>query len=110
MKAIKALVIGMSLLIAMGLALVGYGLYRNAHPVSSGVSSASRNAASPPSSATDDSGFFKVDVPVPAGTHLTEVLTAGDRVILHFDGPDGDRLVIMDPHSGHITGSVSMLP
>jgi hypothetical protein len=98
MKALKALVIGMGVMIIAGLGLVVFGLYRTNHAPSG-------SAPTP----TAKSGYFSTELPVPAGTKLDQMTAAGDRVILHITDGDTDRILILDPQSGQITGSISLV-
>ena len=103
MKSLKALVIGMGLLIVIGLALLGFGLYRNmghqpsAKAVPTGTSEAGQT-------------YFAVDLPVMAGDHLEQMVVAGEKVILRFSGVDGERILVLDPHTGHLAGTISLVP
>jgi len=119
MKAIKVLVVGMGALILVGLALLGYGLYRNTRaPASTTARSGVTGGPAVPFSGTPDvpaagpTGYFTSEVPVPPGTHLDQVLTAGDRVILHFSGAAGqdDRFLMLDPRTGQVAGTVTLVP
>lgn len=115
MKALKALVIGMGLLIVAGLGGLGWGLYRNTHraaPVAAPVAALPSVPvpAEPLASATAEHGFFTVDVPVPEGARLEQVGEAGGRLVLRLSGGEGDRLVLIDPASGRVTGTVTLVP
>ncbi|HXP96105.1 MAG TPA: hypothetical protein VN809_05285 [Telmatospirillum sp.] len=103
MKSLKALVIGMGLLIVIGLALLGYGLYRNMGHAPSAKAVAK---------GTGDVGqaYFSVDLPVAAGNRLEQMAVAGDKVILRFSGSDGERILVLDPVTGHLTGAISLIP
>lgn len=104
MKALKALVIGMGLLIVVGLGLLGYGLYRNTHH--SAQIGAVASAIGAPEEAHP---YFSVELPVVAGSHLEQMETAGERVILRFSGAEGERILVIDPRTGHVTGSISLV-
>ena len=111
MNTLKALVIGMGALIVVGLALVGYGLYRNTHPHGeSAPGAAVAPAPSAPLSPAAPAGFFSSELPVLAGSRLEQVLSAGDRLVLRFSGGEGDRLVVLDPRSGQVSGTVQLIP
>jgi hypothetical protein len=99
MSGLKTLVVTMGLLIVVGLVLVGYGLTRG------------RQAPPPPppSAAPAAAGYFASDLPVPRGAKLVAVSTAGDRIVLHFAGSDGDKLLLLDAHSGQVTGTVNLV-
>ena len=105
MKALKALVISMAVLVVAGLVLVGYGLYRNSH--SSGVTASS---GAPTRSANGAVGYFSVDLPVPVGSRLEQMTTAGDRVILRFTGGEVERILVLDPQTGQVAGTVTLVP
>lgn len=104
MKSLKALVIGMGLLIVVGLGLLGYGLYRNTMHV------ASTKAAVPGGTGEGGNTYFAVDVPVSAGNHLEQMAVAGERVILRFSGADGERILVLDPLTGRLAGTISLVP
>jgi hypothetical protein len=104
MKALKLLVISMGLLIAIGLGFVGYGLSRKTpHPA----------AATPIPGTAEVSGPitpFALQYPVPKGYKLEQVLAAGDRVVLRYSCPDGDRLLFIDSHTGQLAGTILLPP
>jgi hypothetical protein len=104
MKALKALVISMGLLVVAGLVLVGYGLYRNGH-----TPPATASSAAPARSTAGSVGYFSVDLPVPAGSKLEQMATAGDRVILRFTGGESERILVLDSQTGQIAGSVTLV-
>jgi hypothetical protein len=103
MKSLKALVIGMGLLIVIGIALLGYGLYRNVqHPATA--------KAGPAGAGENANAYFAVDLPVAAGTHLEQMAVAGEKVILRFSGAEGERILVLDPQTGHLAGTISLVP
>lgn len=112
MKALKGLVIGMGLLIVVGLALLGYGMYRNVHHAAPAVSPepAGAPAVPPAATVTEGRGFFATELPIPAGTRLEQVATAGNRIVLRLSGGEGDRLLLLDPYNGQISGTVTLVP
>ena len=99
MNGLKTLVIGMGLLIVIGIGLIGYGLSRSGHRADSTPTAVS--AAAP-------GGYFASELPVPHGAKLTAVTATSDRLVLHFSHPDGDRILLLDAHSGQVTGSVTL--
>ncbi len=103
MKSLKALVIGMALLIVVGLALLGYGLYRNTAHVAAGP-------AAPGGAGAGSNAYFSVEVPVSAGNHLEQMVVAGEKVILRFSGADGERILVLDPQTGHLAGTIALVP
>ena len=101
MKALKTLVIGMGVLIVIGIGLVGYGLVHG-HP------------AQPPPAETAltdvKGGYFTSEVPVPRGAKLEQVTAAGDRLVLRFSSPEGEKLVLLDAHTGQLAGTIALTP
>lgn len=96
MKVLKTLVAGMGVLLVIGLGLVGWGISRNMNP---------SGAARPDAGST-----FTAEVMVPAGSRLDQMATAGDRIVLRFSGGDGDRILVVDPHNGQVTGRITLVP
>jgi hypothetical protein len=98
MKAIKGLVIFMGVLLLAGLGLLGYGLMTKTHH---------KGMAAPGANATD---FGQVSVPVPAGARIEQMTAASDRVILRLSGTGPERIMVLDPASGRVTGSFALTP
>ena len=98
MKALKALVIGMDILIVVGIGLVGYALVRGKQKPQ--MRQVTLEAREP----------FAARVPVPPGARLEQVTASGDRIILRFSGSDGDRLVLLDAETGQPAGTVTLVP
>ncbi|MBF0327201.1 MAG: hypothetical protein HQL42_19325 [Alphaproteobacteria bacterium] len=95
MKAIKTLVAVMGILLLGGLGLLGYGL----------TTKTGRNAK--PTALAD---FGAVAIPLPAGARVEQMAVAGERVILRIAGPGPERLIVLDPAGGTVTGSFVMTP
>jgi len=100
MNALKALVVGMGILILLGVAVIGVTIYRRAEdpqPTASG-------ATAPPMAmrkATEGRAFGVRDMALPPGTELIAVFGAGERVVVHLRAADGQvRLLVLDPASG----------
>jgi len=98
MKALKALVFGMGILIVVGIGLVGYALVRGKQKPP--MQPVTLEAHEP----------FAARVPVPPGARLEQVTASGDRIILRFSGSDGDRLVLLDAETGRPAGTVTLVP
>ena len=101
MKALKALVIGLGLLIVAGIALLIYGVSSKIGPHAAGT--ASPSLSSPPLSA-----FGSVAVPLPDGAKIEQILTTGDRLVVRVSSPAGTELVILDPARGESTGRFTL--
>ncbi len=104
MKAIKILVAGMSLLLVVGLGLLGYGLYGKSRGKSTNVSVSST------ASTASVQDFGTVVLPVPMGTRLEQTLTTGERVILRLSHEGSERLLVLDPTTGTVSGSFILTP
>ncbi|WP_249209073.1 hypothetical protein [Magnetospirillum sulfuroxidans] len=100
MKAIKALVAFMGVLLVGGLALLGWGLY----------SQAGKITTKPTRSSVAADDFGAISVPLPAGSRIDQVLVVSDRLVLRVIGGGPERLVVLDPASGAITGSFVATP
>lgn len=103
MKAIKALVVFMGILLVVGLGLIGYGVAtRTGKP---------ETAAKPHAVATSAAAEFGVvTIPVPAGARLDQTLVVGEKVVLRVTGGGAERLIVLDPADGRITGSFVLSP
>lgn len=106
MKALKALVIGMGLLIVIGIALVGYGLSRS-KPQPGATMADSRTPTTLPEA---KAAYFSSELPVPKGGHLEQVTATGDRLVLRFSSPEGERLVLLDARTGQPAGTITLVP
>ena len=42
----------------------------------------------------------------PAGTHIRGLAGAGDRVAIWVEGPQGERVLLLDPRSGRVLGEL----
>jgi len=97
MKALKIIVIAMGLMIVAGIGLVGYGLSRG-----------KPKPAAAPSVETIAASVFATQYPVPKGAKLEQVSAAGDRVVLRFSSAGGDKLVLLDSHTGQLAGTIQL--
>lgn len=101
MKALKVLVLLMTLLLVAGLGLVGYGVLNRAPHAKAGHS----DVATVPAS-----DFGEVTVPLPAGARIEQMAVAGDRVVLRLVGGGPERLVVLDPAGGRVAGGFVLVP
>lgn len=92
MRALKAATIIMGVLILVGTAaLVAILIRRSAEP-----------GAVAPSAA--------VTLQEPPGTRIAGVVAVQDRLAIQLQGGGQDRVIFVDPHSGKMTGQVTLAP
>lgn len=90
MKALKALVIGMGILILLGTAVV--------------IATVVSRVSSP-----DGAGFGTLHLDLPASCRIAEATAAQERLVLRLEGPAKDgcgRLVVVDPGAGVVLGRI----
>lgn len=114
MNALKALVIGMGILIVAGVAVIAVTIVRrNAEPVASdnkpAVELAQSGVASAPPSAPTTRGplpsFGVRDIAVPAGSEIVSITAADGRIILELqDAEQVTRILLLDPANGAALG------
>lgn len=107
MQALKALVIGLGLLVVAGMAGLGYGLYLKASDPDfrffSGDGKVSPAAQEP---------FADVAIKLPKGCNIASIRpTPGARLFLLI-GPDGpcQRVIVVDVKGGKVLGTVKAGP
>ena len=100
MKALKVLVLSMAAALVVGVGFLIWGL-------SGGAKSPSHSPAKPAGHFGD---FGQVDIDLPQGSRISQILTAGDRIVVRIEGGGSDRLVVLDPVSGHVSGSFVLQP
>lgn len=109
MKAIKALVIFMGVLIVAGLGLLGYGMYTKA-----GRSVKPSTVTTPPGAVVlpaDVEAFGALDLPQPPGTRIAAATVSGGVLVLHLtDGGRPDRVTLIDLGRGSVLGNVRLTP
>jgi hypothetical protein len=90
MRALKAITIAMAVLIVVGTtALIAIIIHRSSAP------SASAQA-------------WTLALDEPAGTHIAGVAGAGDRLAVQLQGGGPDRVVVVDPRSGAVSGRIGV--
>ena len=87
MRAMMAAVIGMGVLIVLGVATLAVTVVRRL-------------------SAPAVQGTLLLDEP--AGTRLLSMTAAGDRLAVLLQGGGPDRVLLLDPRSGQVTGRVGL--
>lgn len=102
------IVVVMGVMIVAGVAgLVGVIVHRAAHPHAGGVDGMAQGRI-------EDAGRgpgVETSLPVPAGSRIISYRTAQNgTVIVHVRGTDTDRLVIWNPLTGLVIGSLDLAP
>jgi hypothetical protein len=95
MKALKALVIALALVIVAGIGILVWGMTRTAHPVA--ANEAHLDAIAAP-----------LELDPPPGMQFEQMSAAGDRLALRFAGAKGQRILLIDPRTGAVTGTISV--
>ena len=94
MRALTAVTIFMGVLIVVGTgALIAVIVHRSTAP-------------SPPP--PPPPGPLAVHLAAPAGTHIAAIAGAGDRLAVELQGGGTDRVVLVDPHTGKVTGQITL--
>lgn len=90
----------MGILLLSGLGLLAYG-------VATKTGQGGAKPAAPMFRAED---FGAVAVPVPAGAKVEQTLVVAERVVLRLSGGGPDRLIVLDPANGSVSGSFVLTP
>ena len=111
MKTIKILVAGMAVLIVIGLGLLGWGMSRTSAKLAQTQGQTTVSALPVPSASNSaPPAYFSADLSLPPGSRLEQMSTTADRVILRLMGPEGEKLIVLDPTNGHVAGKVTLTP
>ncbi len=90
MRALKILTIGMGVAIVVATAALGVLIARRLSPAGAGTS-------------------FTSTLRQPDGTHLVAIAGVQDRLALWLQGGGADRVVLIDPRTGAVSGRI-LLP
>ncbi len=110
MRALKALVIVMGVLILAGMGLVAYGIVkraaipeRPAQPVAAPAPPATSSAAARP--------YGPVEISLPSGARIARTRTSGERLIVELELADGgERFLVVDLATGGLVGTIDLKP
>lgn len=105
MPAIKALVIGMGVILVGGLALLVYGISQKASNPDY------KMFHSKPAANAPVAGFGETRIPLPEGCSIAEMHPDGANLYLHV-GPAGpcERIIVIDVTTGQAIGSIWLRP
>lgn len=112
MKAIKALVIFMGILIVAGLGLLGYGMYTKAgRSVKPSPVETSAAPALPSVVSVENTAFETVVLRQPPGTRIAAAEVSGGLLVLRLtDGGQPDRVSVIDVGRGSLLGNIILEP
>ena len=103
MRALKALVIFMSVLIVAGIALLAYGLIVKLGKAT--ISEQEVSSLAPALPARD-----KKIVTIPNASRFEQMEIANSRIVLRFATQDAQLLLFVDPVSGEVLGPIVIAP
>lgn len=107
MQALKALVIGMGILILVAMAVLAVTIYKRATAPSE--ETAVTNA--PKTERASGLSFGTMDLPVPEGAHVEEMEAGDGRLTLRLRLNDGGtRILVVDLASGALLGTLVLQP
>jgi hypothetical protein len=105
MRALKIATVVMGVLIVVGtMALVIAVARRSATP--SAAPTAAQVGA--PAAAQLPTSFPPVVLNEPPGSHITGIAAIQDRLAVALQGGGTDRVLLIDPHTGTVTGRISL--
>jgi hypothetical protein len=103
-RTLKLVVIGLTILLVLGFALLIAGLYYQATKI--GEERQGNDARRVGGAAAGG----EVDLPVPAGAQVQSVRVDGGRVVLHVKGTDGEQILIVDTARGNRVTTLRLVP
>lgn len=111
MQAIKALVIGLGILIVAGIVLLAYAFYARMTDPEFRLMKTERQQAAAARASQRAEGFGQASLDLPEGCSIVELQPDGKWLYLRV-GPPGpcERVVIVDPLSGRVQGSLVARP
>ncbi len=107
MQALKALVIGMGVLILVAMAVLAVTVYKRA----TAPGDETVTEAGPRAGGTSSLSFGAVDLPIPEGAHVEAMEADDGRLMLKLRLNDGStRIMVVDPASGALLGTFLLQP
>ncbi|HEX3576441.1 MAG TPA: hypothetical protein VHU42_17730 [Rhodopila sp.] len=99
MRALKVAVVVMGVLIVLGTVGLVVGIARR---------SAAPSVAALPASVAALPASVSAVLDEPAGTHIAGIAAVRDRLAVQLQGGGADRVVLIDPASGAVSGRISL--
>lgn len=110
MRALKALVIVMGVLILAGMGLVGYGIVKRVATPERPSQPATMPTASAVS-APEARPYGPVEISLPSGARIARTRTSGERLIVELElASGGERLLVLDLATGALVGTIDLMP
>lgn len=111
MQAVKALVIGLGIMIVAGIGLLVYGISQKAADPSFRLFQSKGGGAGGGGSSGGPAGFGETRIALPEGCRLIDLRPDGQRLYLHV-GPTGgcERIIILNSTTGQVLGSIWLRP
>jgi len=112
MRALKALVIVMGVLILAGMALVGTTLVKRAlNPETPRRMSAAAERGAPSSGSAAERPYGPVEIALPPGARILRTSAVGRRLIVELElAGGGERLLVVELESGALLGTIDLKP
>jgi len=105
MKALKALVIIMGVLILIGSTVVVVTIFQRLSKPEA------ETAGAPAETAPPAAAFGARDLGLPAGSRIQSLQTDGGRIVVHVRLPDGgDRIVVVGLEDAEVLGTIDLSP
>lgn len=103
MRALKAFVIGMAILLSVGVVVVVVAIVQRAGDVGAPA------PVSAPASVGSSSDFGATRLALPAGAEIVDMVAEGERLILRLKLAGGaEQLIVLDLGSGRALGTVEL--
>ena len=106
MRALKALVAGLGVLIVGGMTLLAYGLYMKASDPDFSIFPDGAAEVAPAKQ------FGRVELSLPKGCSIVEMRPDGERLYLHVGPPvkSCERIIVIDATDGTVLGIIEVGP
>ena len=112
MRALKALVVVLTILLLLGFAGLIWGILRQAEKLADPKEPLEQAPlGTPPAMTADYAPWQSLALDQPAGTRVLSVTSAGDLVVLHVatgEQRSDERLLVVDPGSGTLLGTITL--
>ncbi|MBL6933838.1 MAG: hypothetical protein ISR48_00330 [Alphaproteobacteria bacterium] len=111
MQALKALVIGMGVLILVAMAVLAVTIYKRATTPGDETAEAEAGLRAGAASGISSDTFGSVDLPIPEGATVEAMEAEDDRLILRLRLNDGSTsIMVVDIASGALIGNFLLQP